>query len=378
MTENATNPSRSPKLFPAIAALVPVALLPLACLHTADRTPSAIAAPPAATPPPTSAAAPGPTAVTTAAPDARTAAERALPFLARDGAWWMAGGKGVPGGGGCVSCHQVPFGIWAHREAQRAGVRFNRAGVDELEKNAHAYHVTRPGKAQPVPVSQLMLAREFPTDTKDGAGPRWTPSQRKLLDDQEDAGHWESAGQFSSQNRPEAESDAVATMWILVAFGTFEQLDPAVVASRDRAYAWVKKSPPGVSNEWLATRLLVERQLGDPKAAQTLLDRLLREQHPDGGWSWLAKDPSNAFSTGQTLYALAAARLDDRHPAVHRGISYLLNTQAADGTWITPSRLVSNKGEEGGKIEYIYKYWGTAWATIGLSRTLSPAPISAH
>jgi hypothetical protein len=358
-----TSPFRDRSLF---ATAMIAALLDLGCLHAADAPPRAIVAP---APAPTTAA---------PAPDARTAVQRALGFLEKDGAWWMAGGKGVPGGGGCVSCHQVPFGIWAHREAQRAGVRFDRAGVDQLEKDAHAFYIERPRKAEPVPVSQLMLARELPTDTKDGAGPRWTASQRRLIDDQQDDGRWESAGQFSSQKRPEAESDAVATMWILVAFGSFEGLDPAVAASRDRAHAWVKKSPPGVSNEWLATRLLVERRLGDPKTAQALLDRLLREQHPDGGWSWLAKDPSNAFSTGQTLYALAGAGLDHRHPAVRRGIGYLLHTQAADGTWITPSRLTSNKGEEGGKIEYIYKYWGTAWAVIGLARTLAPAPVAAR
>jgi hypothetical protein len=118
----------------------------------------------------------------------------------------------------------------------------------------------------------------------------------------------------------------------------------------------------------------VERQLGDPRTAQGFLDRLLREQHADGGWGWLAKDPSNALSTGETLYALAAAGLGNSHPAVRRGISYLLNTQKVDGTWTTPSRLISDKG--GGKIEYIYKYWGTAWATIGLARTLPDARIA--
>jgi hypothetical protein len=344
------------------------ALLGLACLHGGDRpAPRAAVAPSA-----TASMAPAATAA-----DARTAVQRALPFLQKDGAWWMAGGKGVPGGGGCVSCHQVPFGLWSHREAQRAAVPFDRTAIDDLEKRARAFYDTR-SKSEPFARGHLLLARELPSGSKDGTDARWTAMQKKLVEDQDEDGYWDAAGQFTSQKRPIEESDAVTTMWILIAFGSFQQPDPAVRAARDRAFAWIKKSPAGVSNEWLAARLLVERQLGDRRIAQGFQDRLLREQHADGGWSWLAKDPSNAFSTGETLYALATAGLNNDHPAVRRGVGYLLSTQNADGTWTTPSRLTSDKGEEGGKIEYIYKYWGTAWATIGLARTLSAAAIAAR
>ena len=90
----------------------------------------------------------------------------------------------------------------------------------------------------------------------------------------------------------------------------------------------------------------------------------------DGGWSWIADDPSNPFSTGQTVYALATVTDDRARDALLRGVDYLLARQQADGTWETPSELTSTEPSE--KKDYIYRYWGTAWASIGLSRARPP------
>lgn len=358
---------RGPHPIAVLGTAIAVAVgLSLGCRHPDP-------APPPVTPP--AAGALATPAAAAPAVDGRAALERALVFLQRDGAWWMAGGKDVPGGGGCVSCHHVGFALWSHREARRATVAFDQPRIDALEQRAHRFYVERPSKGEPFARSQLLLGPGFATGAKDGGGPRWTAIQQRLLEEQEDEGHWEAAGQFPSQKRPEAESDAVATMWILVALGSFPTLEPAAVAARDRAFAWLKQSPTGVSNEWLAARLLVERQLGATAAADQLRERLLSQQHPDGGWSWLAADPSNAFSTGQSLHALAVDGANANHPALRRGIAYLLANQNADGTWTVDSALISNKGGE--KIRYIYKYWGTAWAALGLARTLAPAQANA-
>jgi hypothetical protein len=56
-------------------------------------------------------------------------------------------------------------------------------------------------------------------------------------------------------------------------------------------------------------------------------------------------------------------------------VDYLLTRQQADGTWLTPSKYTSKK--ESKDRDYIYQFWGTAWASMGLSRALAlESPIN--
>jgi hypothetical protein len=334
--------------------LAAFAFLGIGCLHAAERVV------PAAPPPPPAATIPAPAAI-----------QRALVFLERDGAGWMAG-KGVPGGGGCVSCHHVGFALWSHRESERAGLSTARPGIRDLEDRALDFFQRKPSKAHTVSWSQLLLGREMSAGSE-AARKTWRQVQERIVAHQEKAGHWEANGQFSGQLRPRPESDAVVTMWVLQGLGTFDDLAPPIRESRDRAWAWVRTQQSGTSTEWFLARLLVERQLGSAAAAEGFLARLLAAQQADGGWSWLARvgNPSDALTTGQSVYALRLAGLAADHAAIRGGVDYLLRTQKPDGTWIVPSQLISGKGGE--NLEYIYKYWGTAWATIGLARSLMGA-----
>jgi hypothetical protein len=364
-----TDPSLRRAPSASARASLAAALLVLSCLHAADRAgraPAKVTAAPAAVTAP-------PAARTNAAPDARTAVQRALVFLEKDGVDWMNGRAQVQNGEGCVSCHHVGFGLWSHREAQRAGIPIAAGRIDALEKQAHDFFAQNPGKGEPVPWSQLLLGRET-AGKNQLTRIAWPSIHAKVVEDQEKAGHWEAGGQFPSQRRPRAETDAIATMWILLTFSSFDDLAAPAVASRARALSWIQASPPGESNEWLLTRLLVERRLGDPGAAQRLRDRLLAQQQGDGGWGWRPREASNAYSTGQSLYALALAGLPPTDTALRRGVDYLLATQQADGTWIVPSKLTSKK--ESARRDYIYKYWGTAWATIGLARALHSGGVA--
>jgi hypothetical protein len=352
-------------------ALLALAFVGPGCLragNTIGPSPPGISARASVAAPATPAADPG---------EVRGAIQRAVVFLQRDGDWWMKGGKDVPGRGGCVSCHQVGFGLWSLQESGRAGLAVARDGIADLERRALAHFADRPSKAHAFTWGQLLLARARPPGD-DGAGQPWREIPEKIAADQTTAGYWEAAGQFSSQKRPETESNAVVTMWVLLALAQSHQLGPRAVESRDRGWAWVRSQPAGVSTEWLLARLLLERHLGEAGAAAVWQAQVIESQRPDGGWRWLVagdgQDPSNAFSTGQALYALARAGLGRDHAAIQRSVGYLLRTQKEDGTWSVPSQLVSNKGEEGGKIEYVYKYWATAWATMGLARLLIDTP----
>lgn len=338
------------------------------CLHAGKEAP-----PPAAT-----VAAPA----ATGAGDARAAVQRGLVFLQREGDWWMTGGKGVPGGGACVSCHVVTFALWGHREAGRAGVPFEEAPVARLEEHAFRYFAEHPGQAHAVTWGQMLLARKTRGASDEGSRQRWPEVEEKLVALQNKTGHWAAGGQFPEQRRPEAESDAVVTMWNLIALAALPDPSPKILAGRERAWKWVQPLAPGKTSEWALTRMLVEDALGSKEAAAALQARLLERQRPDGGWAWAAETDeeatvtSDALTTGQVIFALSSAGLDRPHPALRRAVDYLTGRQRPSGEWIVPAGLISTRNEPAGKIQYIYKFWGTAWATIGLARTLRPTAES--
>ena len=94
-------------------------------------------------------------------------------------------------------------------------------------------------------------------------------------------------------------------------------------------------------------------------------------QRADGGWAQLDTLPSDAYATGQALYALQSAGLL-RDEVLQKGVRFLLGNQLADGTWHVRSRsypIQSNYFDTGfphGRDQWISAA-GTSWACIGLS-----------
>ena len=89
-------------------------------------------------------------------------------------------------------------------------------------------------------------------------------------------------------------------------------------------------------------------------SAQGLVRMLLARQNPDGGWG-LDSQASDAFATGQTVYALKTAGYSDDDLPVARAIRYLVSKQGQNGAWRT---YHSNQGGAD-KAE-------TMWAVLGM------------
>ena len=100
-------------------------------------------------------------------------------------------------------------------------------------------------------------------------------------------------------------------------------------------------------------------------------------QHGDGGWSQLPTLASDAYATGQALYALTVAgTIAPTDPRYRKGIDFLLRTQAADGTWHVQSRSIwlqpyFESGFPYGRDQFI-SVAGTAWASMALSTAAAP------
>ncbi len=294
--------------------------------------------------------------------DARAAIERSLDFIEREGFAWMDGRVPIQGGSGCVSCHHVGFGVWSLREAQRRGIERPDTQVDLLERRAYTF-LTEVG-CRAFSCAPLLLAAD-----RAAAGLDVTALSAQLANEQQDNGSWRARGQFPTQRRPIEESDAVATMWAMLAQESRGADSADTPDCRANAGRWLRAGPPGENAEWLIARVLVEHRAGDDVSAESFSRRLLERQNDDGGWSWRPGQISDAMTTGQAVYALAiAGDPDTTRVQLQQAVAYLLSTQGADGTWITASELVSTEPDRA--KDYIYTYWGTTWASIGLSRAL--------
>lgn len=86
---------------------------------------------------------------------------------------------------------------------------------------------------------------------------------------------------------------------------------------QDQAYALMGLTAAGVGS--------------GEKLSLKLQRALLKQQHHDGGWGF--REASDAFATGQVLYALRGAGLSEKETAVARGMTWLVERQQKNGSW---------------------------------------------
>src|SRR5262245_22847966 len=73
--------------------------------------------------------------------DARRTAERGLSFLEKSSTAWREERK-------CVTCHQVPFTLWAMNEARGRGFAVDGAKLDGMTKWAFEFCTTNENKGE--------------------------------------------------------------------------------------------------------------------------------------------------------------------------------------------------------------------------------------
>ncbi|MEX0717905.1 MAG: hypothetical protein WD066_15025, partial [Planctomycetaceae bacterium] len=245
---------------------------------------------------------------------ARRAVERAVPYIEQEGAgWWETHA--------CITCHQMPIMFWSLDEARSRGVTIDGELLAGLRGKVVARLDERlaAGKKPHLVTDDVPLLIQGLT-----AGPIDERTARVLgrsvdqfLRLQRDDGSWidpslhwkekKGGAEILDPYPPIIESDAVKTMWIVLAGERVKKEDPAWVHGRDRALAWLKKAPPPDSHQERVLRLAIARPFGEPAEVEALSKRLLADQNEDGGWSQAPGLPSDALATGQALFALSSA-----------------------------------------------------------------------
>src|SRR6185312_10365465 len=111
-------------------------------------------------------------------------------------------------------------------------------------------------------------------------------------------------------------------------------------------------------------------------------DMVAMRKPADGGWPEIPGYPSDAYSTGQSLFALHESGMPVTDAAWTAGEHFLISAQAADGTWHVKTRMLSPAdvsppyfptGFPYGKDEFL-SYAGSVWAVIALLEALPATP----
>lgn len=106
-----------------------------------------------------------------------------------------------------------------------------------------------------------------------------------------------------------------------------------------RTKHWLETQNPDQQQE-LVFQLLGMQWCGSVADKKTTVaQKLLSMQNADGGWSQLTTLKSDAYATGQALYALYESGMaKPTDPAYQEGLNYLIKTQDPTGAWIVQTR----------------------------------------
>lgn len=312
---------------------------------------------------------------TSTSPDpVRAAAESALALIQHSQKGWTQS---------CSSCHQQLFPALAFRAARTHGLRFDEAAARASAVQSFSYYSDLDRAVQHNLIidpslddgSHLMAAAAA------GVKPSIVTAvyARQVAVAQYD-GHW-----GTLDVRPPQSYGAIPAT--VVAMRALELYSHPCLAADTQARV-------GKAREWLdaqeahnteerSQQLMGLMWAGEPASTLSRLGReLLATQHADGGWSSLDSRPSDAYSTGEALLALAdAGGVAVSDPLWQRGIRFLVTTQNPDGSWHVFSRLHPPASVSPPYFETGYPYghdqfvstMGACYAVMALARALGPA-----
>jgi len=292
--------------------------------------------------------------------------DRGLGFLVKDALAWKNKHN-------CVSCHHAALVIWSMREAKQRGHSVDNAVLAELTKWVAESGDGKTGVARPAASPKALNAKAVWFALALGADPKPEAVAQKGLNrlwktvksDQTEKGSWSSW----PETRPPifGNSDdsmtALATLAVLSAAATGDEEAKVV---RDKGVKWLAETKTDDDPQSIAMRLVLWKRLDRPAGEwQPLVRRIKDWQNTDGGWSQAKEIASDAWATGQALYALAHAGIKRDEPAIARGHAFLIKTQRDDGSWPMTSRPTT-PGSKGSTSLIPITGAASAWAVLGL------------
>jgi ankyrin repeat protein len=283
--------------------------------------------------------------------------------------------------GGCVSCHAQNLTSMAVQAARTRGIPVNDGIAAEQMKAAVSQWTSLeqpllqgadPGGAQDQ-ISYAAMGFAAGGQTPD----RVTDALVNVLTIWQRAeGNWHMGGVVRPPMEDGDFTRTALSMRTLQLFGI-----PARKAELDdriaRAKNWLATNAPNTTEDRNMQLVGLTWAGADSKMLSRLARTIIQNQRPDGGWAQTTDLASDAYATGETLYALHTAGIPASDPAYRHGVDFLLKTQHEDGSWHVASRTPKFQPYFQSGFPYDHDQWissaATAWASMALTYAV-PAP----
>ena len=310
--------------------------------------------------------------------DLRTSVERGIRLLERTTA-------GATAGGGCASCHHHNVTDFVVAVARDKGIELDEKAAADRQQLTKAPYFLPHNLLERLDSAGSPIVPLYALAALAGSGYEPDRTTDALLANivahQESDGYWRAP--LGVISRPPIEGGGISAtalaITVMKAYGSPGRA--ADMAERTaRAAKWLAAAP-AISAEDRNMQLIgLECSAADRSVLQRLAGAILKTQRADGGWAQKSELNSDAYATGQTLFALAkTGTLSTSDSAFQKGVKFLLSTQHADGSWYVRSRAVKFQPYFESGFPYEHDQWisamGTGWATAALAMAL-PQPVA--
>lgn len=278
--------------------------------------------------------------------------------------------------GGCNSCHNQKLGAAAQAFARQRGIPTGPAIAqlaDELSEATTERFIeyAQGGGAAVSGLGYELFARAV---AKEPGDERLQAQLYYLKTVQRSNGAWRAGG-----NRPPLTyDDFTPTAFVINALNTYGLPAHATDTRQriDRARAWLLQSQPETTQERAFHLLGLTWSKAGAGAITQAIAGLQQQQKSEGGWSQLPAMASDAYATGMALYAMSQAGLPARDPSYQKGLRFLLDRQAPDGTWHVRTRSLPFQPYFETGYPYDHDQWisaaGAAYATMAIAAAVEP------
>jgi hypothetical protein len=323
----------------------------------------------------------GPVAIPPAKPQqVQQAVERAIGYMQTESAAWLNTRK-------CAACHHAPMPLWALGEAERQGYAIDKkfmadttesllGSKDKLMASKIFPNPADPPDPRPQGLPFLAVAARSLPSLDERQKQSLKLIAEEIVKKQQPDGSWEF---FATLRRPPInESQTTDAAWIIMALEgeTGPDAPESQRAALSKAIAWLDAAKiTDIHQDKVLKVLMAARSAKPPETMQSTIEELFALQRADGGWSQTVPElKSDAFATGQTLYALSLAGYTAERPEIQRAIDFLVATQKPDGSWPMISRSTPDGKPGSSKLLTPIICAASSWATLGMARLVPKRP----
>jgi ankyrin repeat protein len=287
---------------------------------------------------------------------------------------------------GCVTCHSQALpaqlaavarakGIAVNEEQARKNMQqmlafFKTAGEAAMQGDRTAGDFVTVGYAM-----SAFAAEKYPLDDI-------TAESTHLLAGQQMAdGSWLGNG----VSRPPMEDSIVSQTALAVRAMTLYPIPGRkneVDEKLRRAQRWLLAAVPGTTEERnmrLMGLVWTKASRADITAA---VQQIIARQRADGGWAQRDEYQSDAYATGESLYALHQSGTPETADLYREGVAFLLKNQYQNGAWFVKSRAYPTQIYFDSGYPFGHNQWisaaGASWASLAIAETVPDVKLRGH